>query len=269
VLDEPNDDGEYWQSLLEQERCGRPSPLYLETVQWEVTYAQRAILVDWMVAAAYACQMTSDALFLAVDCLDRFLSAQPAARELLHLVAVTCLWLAAKYEEVQAPKLPTFLLLLPEGTLAKATVLDMELRVLRTLGYQLTLPTAKTFLRLSFQRLGEVAIDRDLYFLAGYLCECSLLEYSLLHFLPSEVASASFALAHVLLHSPLAGAQLERATGYSAARLKPCMAALAALHTDISASPNIIAVRDKYYSGLFACVAQLPPLSASLIDYLR
>jgi Cyclin, N-terminal domain len=46
----------------------------------------------------------SDTLFLAVSYLDRYLSLIPVTRNLLQLVGVTCLLLAAKYEEIYAPQ---------------------------------------------------------------------------------------------------------------------------------------------------------------------
>lgn len=46
----------------------------------------------------------SDTLFLAVSYLDRYLSLIPVTRTRLQLVGVTCLLLAAKYEEIYAPQ---------------------------------------------------------------------------------------------------------------------------------------------------------------------
>ncbi len=43
-----------------------------------------------------------DTLFLGVSCVDRFLSIQDVSRSQLQLVGVTCLFLASKYEEINA-----------------------------------------------------------------------------------------------------------------------------------------------------------------------
>ena len=50
----------------------------------------------------------SDTLFLAVSYIDRYLSTHPVMRSRLQLVGVTCLLLAAKYEEIYAPNIEEF-----------------------------------------------------------------------------------------------------------------------------------------------------------------
>lgn len=50
----------------------------------------------------------SDTLFLAVSYLDRYLSTHRVMRSRLQLVGVTCLLLAAKYEEIYAPNIEEF-----------------------------------------------------------------------------------------------------------------------------------------------------------------
>ena len=48
----------------------------------------------------------ADTLFLAVSYLDRYLSLRAVPRARLQLVGVTCMLLAAKYEEIYAPQVP-------------------------------------------------------------------------------------------------------------------------------------------------------------------
>ena len=48
----------------------------------------------------------ADTLFLAVSYLDRYLSLRVVPRARLQLVGVTCMLLAAKYEEIYAPQVP-------------------------------------------------------------------------------------------------------------------------------------------------------------------
>ena len=50
----------------------------------------------------------SDTLYLAVSYLDRYLSTHRVMRSRLQLVGVTCLLLAAKYEEIYAPNIEEF-----------------------------------------------------------------------------------------------------------------------------------------------------------------
>ena len=58
--------------------------------------------------AAQEYKLVSDTLFLAVSYLDRYLSTHRVLRSRLQLVGVTCLLLAAKYEEIYAPNIEEF-----------------------------------------------------------------------------------------------------------------------------------------------------------------
>ena len=51
-------------------------------------------------------KLVADTLFLAVSYLDRYLSLRVVPRARLQLVGVTCMLLAAKYEEIYAPQVP-------------------------------------------------------------------------------------------------------------------------------------------------------------------
>ena len=49
----------------------------------------------------------ADTLYLAISYMDRFLSVQTVSRSRLQLVGVTCMLVAAKYEEIYAPLVTT------------------------------------------------------------------------------------------------------------------------------------------------------------------
>ena len=49
-------------------------------------------------------ELVSDTLFLAVSFVDRYLSTQQVMRSRLQLVGVSCMLIAAKYEEIYAPQ---------------------------------------------------------------------------------------------------------------------------------------------------------------------
>ena len=48
-------------------------------------------------------KLVPETLFLAVSFLDRFLSVEVTTRNSLQLVGITCVLVAAKYEEIYAP----------------------------------------------------------------------------------------------------------------------------------------------------------------------
>ena len=49
-------------------------------------------------------ELVSDTLFLAISYVDRYLSTKQVQRSRLQLVGVSCMLIAAKYEEIYAPQ---------------------------------------------------------------------------------------------------------------------------------------------------------------------
>jgi hypothetical protein len=124
----------------------RPNPKYLEHVQGDMNTKMRAILVDWLVEVSEEYKLCADTLYQAVNYIDRFLSLQVVQRSQLQLVGVSCMWVAAKYEEIYPPNVADFCYI-TDNTYAKEQLIQTEEVVLKRLSYELTVPTAKTFLR--------------------------------------------------------------------------------------------------------------------------
>jgi cyclin A len=76
--------------------------------QRDISYSMRAILVDWLVEVAEEYKLHQQTLFMAVAYIDRFLSEMSVQRGKLQLVGVTCMLLAAKYEEIYPPAIEEF-----------------------------------------------------------------------------------------------------------------------------------------------------------------
>ena len=123
-----------------------PDPRYMETFQTDINATMREILVDWLVEVAEEYKLSSDTLYLSVWYIDRVLSVHPVPRAKLQLVGVTCMLVAAKYEEIYAPQVDEFCYI-TDNTYERQDVLAMERTVLDALDFELTQPTVKTFLR--------------------------------------------------------------------------------------------------------------------------
>ncbi len=100
----------------------------MESVQQDVNTSMRGILVDWLVEVAQEYKLVSETLFLAVNYIDRFLSCEVAPRRKLQLVGITCMLVAAKYEEIYAPQIEDFCYI-TDNTYAREEVLAMEQQV--------------------------------------------------------------------------------------------------------------------------------------------
>ena len=72
--------------------------------QPDVNEKMRQILVDWLVEVHLNFKLSPETLFLTVRLLDRYLAVKTVKRSKLQLAGVTCMLLAAKFEEIYAPE---------------------------------------------------------------------------------------------------------------------------------------------------------------------
>ena len=102
---------------------------------------------------------------------------------------VAALVIANKYEEVYGPTLRDFEQV-TAGTYSRSDILKMERIILRTLDFNLTVPTTMTFLSryIKASNYGQFPEFRNL---AQYLCEWSLLSNTCLSWAPSQIAAAA------------------------------------------------------------------------------
>jgi cyclin A len=234
-------------------------------VQRHIDAAQRQVLVDWLVEVADEFQLSQTTLFLAVSLLDRFLSRSCIPCTALQLLGITCVWVAAKYEDVYPPSAEE-LVDMTDGTYSVAEVLQMERKVLAGLRWELSAPTTRLFLE-AYSEQRQQACGRAIM-LAEYLLELALLEYGCLAFRPSQLAAAALYLAELTeQQSRCAGSSSSSSKKGAAARpvlplqqVLPALAALHQAHAWACRKSTVSAVKDKYSAGALLRVAALPLL---------
>ncbi|XP_020086962.1 cyclin-A2-1-like [Ananas comosus] len=259
---------EIYTNLCAAELVRRPCSNFMEALQRDITQSMRSILIDWLVEVSEEYKLVPDTLYLTVYIIDRFLSQNYIERQRLQLLGITCMLIASKYEEICAPRVEEFCFI-TDNTYSKAEVLKMETQVLRYLGYHLSVPTIKTFLR-RFLRAAQAsykASSLSLGYLANYLAELTLIEYSFLKFLPSAVAASAIFLARWTLDQsdhPW-NRTLEHYTSYRNMDLKATVLALHELQLNSKNCP-LNSIREKYRQQKFESVATLtsPKLLPSL-----
>ncbi|XP_066153478.1 G1/S-specific cyclin-E [Euwallacea fornicatus] len=111
----------------------------------------RAILLDWVMEVCEVYHLRRVTYYLTVDYFDRFLSLRPdVPKNQLQLVGVTCLFLASKLEEVYPPRL-TELSYVCDGACTPDDILNCELLILNSLGWDLNVMTPSDWLNLYMQ----------------------------------------------------------------------------------------------------------------------
>ncbi|KAG5026061.1 hypothetical protein JHK86_021975 [Glycine max] len=193
------------------ELARRPHPNFMETVQRDITQSMRGILVDWLVEVSEEYKLVTDTLYLTVYLIDWFLSKNYIERQRLQLLGITCMLIASKYEEINAPRIEDFCFI-TDNTYTKAEDQSLELE-----------------------------------YLANYLAELTLMDYGFLNFLPSIIAASAVFLARWTLdqsNHPW-NPTLQHYACYKASDLKTTVLALQDLQLNTDGCP-LTAVRTKY-----------------------
>ena len=225
--------------------------------QRDINATMRGILIDWLVEVAEEYRLEAETLYLAVNYIDRFLSHVPVNRSKLQLVGVTCMLVAAKYEEIHPPAVDEFVYI-SDNTYKREEILHMEGMVLNRLNFELSVATTKVFINRYLKAAKAGECDSTTEMLCKYLCELTLQEYAFIKYRPSEIAAAGLRLALHTMRLPAWTPLLEQVSGYSADDLSGCVAELHNVFRKAE-SNSLQAVREKYSHAKFLCVSTLTP----------
>lgn len=185
---------EIFEYLRDIESSTMPNPRYMdhqENLDWHL----RGVLIDWLIEVHTRFRLLPETIFLAVNIIDRFLSAKIVELDRLQLVGITAMFIASKYEEVLSPHVQNFKHVADDG-FSEEEILKAERYVLAALNYDLSYPNPMNFLR----RISKADnYDIQTRTLAKYLLEISLLDHRLMEYQPSHLAAASMYLARLIL----------------------------------------------------------------------
>ena len=193
--------------------------------QPQLTARMSSILVDWLVEVHTKFKLVPETLYLAVNAVDRYLTTEDGKgvlRSKLQLVGAAALWTVSKYEEIYPIELRDAVYIC-DRAYSKEEVrtcyclrryynvhimcafgvsnsnypflsshmlqfIAMEQRMLTSLNYRLTVPSAHSFL---VRYLKAAHADKSIVQLSCYILDGTLLSYDLLRFRPSQLTAAA------------------------------------------------------------------------------
>ncbi|KAJ4367389.1 G2/mitotic-specific cyclin [Neocucurbitaria cava] len=209
---------EIFEYLKELEITTMANPDYMDS-QNELEWKMRGILVDWLLEVHTRFRLLPETLFLAVNIIDRFLSAKIVQLDRLQLVGVTAMFIASKYEEVLSPHVQNFRHVADDG-FTEEEILSAERFVLAALNYDLSYPNPMNFLR----RISKADnYDIQTRTLGKYLLEIGCLDHRFLAHPPSQVAAAAMYLARLVLERGPWDATLSHYAGYTEEEIQPVL----------------------------------------------
>ena len=111
----------------------------------------RSILLDWLSEVCEVYRLSRDTYYLCIDFIDRYLSFQSdVPKQQLQLLGITCLFIAAKIEEIYPPKMSEFAYV-TDGACNEPEITTKELTVLKALNWELCPMTANNWLTVYMQ----------------------------------------------------------------------------------------------------------------------
>ncbi|BEI93155.1 uncharacterized protein CcaverHIS019_0507830 [Cutaneotrichosporon cavernicola] len=178
--------------MMELEKSTMPDSKYMEN-QEELQWKMRQILNDWIVEVHTKFRLLPETLLIAINLIDRFLTARTVSLEKFQLVGLTALFVAAKYEEVICPSVTHFLHM-ADGGYDVDEILRAERYLLQTLDFDLAYPNPLHFLRRVSKADGYDVHSRTV---AKFFIEISCIDHRLLPYPPSMLAAAAMWLARL------------------------------------------------------------------------
>lgn len=254
--------------FLGVEKTRQPEADYMDH-QSDINSKMRAILIDWLVDVHTKYGLLPQTLHLAVGLIDRYLNVDhDVKRQYLQLIGITAMFTASKYEEIYPPEVTEYCRI-TDNAYTIDEVFDMEAKMLKAMAFRVTCPTAYQFLQ-RFLKASKTDSDETISF-AQYIIEFSLQEYSLMKYLPSEIAAAAVFIARVQMDElPVWNATLEYHSSYSKESILPVAQDIMEItwkyQNGITSSSKLTAVKRKYSKERFHYVSNLELKDAEDLD---
>lgn len=219
--------------------------------QSDINEKMRGILIDWLVEVHLKFKLISETLFLTVNLIDRYLEKKPILRTKLQLVGVTSMLIACKYEEIYAPEIRDFVYI-TDKAYTKEEILQMENEILQTLNFNITVPSSMRYLEVYNYYL---KLDESSFMFCRYLLELFLVDYKMLKYNPSLVASSTIYIT-LKITKKLETMGVTSLTGYSEEKLRECAKDICLILDNVDKAP-LQAIRKKFSSHKFLEVAKI------------
>ena len=178
---------EIYMNLLLEEKQATIKPIfgYMEN-QPEINDIMRAILIDWIIEVHLKFNLRQETLHMAIWLIDTYLSFSFVPRDQLQLLGITCLLISSKSHEIYYPQHKK-LIEMTDNAYTIEEMLKMENEILKKLNFYVLCPNHLDFFNILSKMFN---LEKKHYILGNYFIEYSLINYDLLKYSPSVIASS-------------------------------------------------------------------------------
>ncbi|XP_029702524.1 G1/S-specific cyclin-E1-like isoform X1 [Takifugu rubripes] len=139
-----------WSNMLEKDKA-YTRDVHMMEKHPHLQPKMRAILLDWLMELSEVYKLHRETYHLAQDYFDRFMATQRNVfKSTLQLIGITCLFIAAKVEEMYPPKVHQFAYVTDEAC-TEDEILSMEIIIMMELKWSLSPQTPVSWLNVYMQ----------------------------------------------------------------------------------------------------------------------
>ncbi|XP_029688328.1 G1/S-specific cyclin-E1-like [Takifugu rubripes] len=139
-----------WSNMLEKDKA-YTRDVHMMEKHPHLQPKMRAILLDWLMEVSEVYKLHRETYHLAQDYFDRFMATQRNVfKSTLQLIGITCLFIAAKVEEMYPPKVHQFAYVTDEAC-TEDEILSMETIIMMELKWSLSPQTPVSWLNVYMQ----------------------------------------------------------------------------------------------------------------------
>ena len=171
--------------LEETQATTKPKFGYMNT-QPEINEIMRAILIDWIIDVHLRFNLRQETLFMTIWLIDTYLSFAFVHRDKLQLLGITCLLISCKSHEIYYPQ-NNKLIEMTDNAYSKEEMLTMENEILKKLNFFIVCPNPIDFYNILSKMFN---FEKKQYYLGNYFIESALVNYQILKYSSSVIASS-------------------------------------------------------------------------------
>ena len=171
--------------LEETQATTKPKFGYMDT-QPEINEIMRAILIDWIIDVHLRFNLRQETLFMTIWLIDTYLSFAFVHRDKLQLLGITCLLISCKSHEIYYPQNDK-LIEMTDNAYNKEEMLTMENEILKKLNFFIVCPNPIDFYNILSKMFN---FEKKQYYLGNYFIESALVNYQILKYSSSVIASS-------------------------------------------------------------------------------
>lgn len=121
----------------------------------------RARMVDWMIEVLTNFKCDDQTFFIAVSLMDRYFKNSLKTIDVseLHIIGVTSMFLASKFEDIYPLKMKTVYEKIGHQKLSIQEIKDLELDMMKTIKYKIHAPTVLDFLKVYLLEVLGIEIE--------------------------------------------------------------------------------------------------------------